>query len=106
MDRGDEGSLIKQRRSFLRGPQTSTYTDMFGMDWPMYENSTIYFVTNVGQKRQKVLEYLNSKSIEVLEENSIFGYIEISIPHYQAARVIELELDALFDCKLLWEGAC
>lgn len=94
---------LSARRQELRGPVTCTYTDMFGIDWDMYENTQIWFVTNVGHDpgfREKVVDFLKSKELEVLEEKSIFKWIEFVLPDKDKSTALGDELATLFDCGL------
>lgn len=98
--------IDKDLADFYKGPITGIYTDMFGIKYPLYENSKIYYVQNVGQKRQELLEFLVAKNIKVLEEISMFKYIMILIHEPDEAKQLEIELKASFNCTLLRDGAC
>ena len=89
-----------ERRAELRGPITGTYIDMFGQAWDMYDQSKIWFVTNVGQDREEILSYLRAlEEIEILEPNGIFKYIEIAV-HNISINDLRLVLEKRFDCGL------
>lgn len=96
-----EGSLDYNQ---YRGHQTSTYTDMFGIEYPLFEQSKIYYVTNIGRQRAEILKFLDKKFIEVLEETSMFKYIMIVVRDINEVRQLETELKVNFDCGLLWDG--
>jgi len=94
---------LEERRQKLRGPVTCTTTDMFGIDWNLYENSQIWFVTSVDHKpgfRKEVVKFLKSKGLEVLEEKSIFKWIEFVLPDPNKSTTLREELATLFDCGL------
>ncbi len=98
--------IEKDLDDFYRGPRTGIYVDMFDIEWPLHEESKIYYVQNIGQRRQMVLEYLATKNIKVLREESVFKWIEIVILEPEEVRQLEIELKANFGCTLLWDGAC
>ena len=87
-------------REDLRGEVTHTFIDMFGIEWPQYDNTKIYFITNVGNDRKIILSLLKDLNIEVLEEESIFRYIEIAIDNEEAAATLRKILKEDFDCGL------
>lgn len=87
-------------REYYRGPQTGTYFDMFGFEWVIFGKSKIYFVTNVGQRREILLTLIREfDSIVVLEEKSIFKYIELGIEDDAVAAALSEKLKD-FDCQL------
>lgn len=66
---------IQQLRDFYRGPVTGTYTDMFGIDWDLHNKTKIFFIQDIGPKRQEILDFLKEnypEQVFVLVEESIF----------------------------------
>lgn len=63
----------------LRGKQTDTYIDMFGIEWPVYSDSRIYWITDCGENRYRDLDVLHHLGVQILEEVSIFNWIEIVV---------------------------
>ncbi|MBX9690889.1 MAG: hypothetical protein K2Z81_00785 [Cyanobacteria bacterium] len=96
-------SELQNRIEELRGPQTGEVIDMSGMAWTEYDDSKVWFVTNVGrdpQGRQSVINFLKDKNIEILEEESIFHYIRITLPDHSQWKSLNEELQQQFDCRL------
>ena len=96
--------MISDRHKELRGPQTGVYVDMFDIEYPVFEQSKVYYVTNIGQSREEILEFLRDNDIEILEEKSMFKYICIAIQNEPTKIYLSEILKREFDCSLQWEG--
>lgn len=91
----------------LRGKQTETYTSFGGKDsdgFPIYGDSKVYYVTNVGQDRAEILTLLEDFNVEILEEVSMFKYICIALEKEEVSNIDTL-LRTIFNSPLQWDGA-
>lgn len=62
----------------LRGPITWYYTDMFGMDFPIFGDSKLVYISNIGKNRKDCLKWLKENNIEILRNESIFRWILVA----------------------------
>ena len=83
----------------LLGAPTGTMIDMFGLEWNMYNNSKVYYITNIGDDRDEIISWLETHypSVRIVEKVSIFKYICITHEDNECIKALEKHITSVFN---------